>query len=72
MIAEIGHFALILALAVAAFQTLVPLIGAERGNAPDDRVRRSGNAPATRSRLRGLCRAHPCLSDFRFLRAERV
>ena len=32
MIAEIGHFALILALAVAAFQTLVPLIGAERGN----------------------------------------
>ena len=28
MIAEIGHFALILALAVAAFQTLVPLIGA--------------------------------------------
>ena len=32
MIAEIGHFALILALAVAAFQTLVPLIGAERGH----------------------------------------
>jgi cytochrome c-type biogenesis protein CcmF len=32
MIAEIGHFALILALGVAAFQTLVPLIGAERGN----------------------------------------
>jgi cytochrome c-type biogenesis protein CcmF len=32
MIAEIGHFALILALAVAAFQTLVPLIGAQRGS----------------------------------------
>jgi cytochrome c-type biogenesis protein CcmF len=32
MIAEIGHFALVLALAVAAFQTLVPLVGAERGN----------------------------------------
>jgi len=32
MIAEIGHFALILALAVAAYQTLVPLIGAARGN----------------------------------------
>ena len=32
MITEIGHFALILALAVAAFQTLVPLIGAQRGN----------------------------------------
>ena len=32
MIAEIGHFALILALGVAAFQCLVPLIGAERGN----------------------------------------
>ena len=28
---EIGHFALILALAVAAFQTGVPLIGAQRG-----------------------------------------
>ena len=41
MIAEIGHFALILALAVAAFQTLVPLIGAERGQPPDDCVRRS-------------------------------
>jgi cytochrome c-type biogenesis protein CcmF len=32
MIAEIGHFALILALAVAAYQTLVPLMGAARGN----------------------------------------
>ena len=32
MIAEIGHFALILALGVAAFQCLVPLIGAQRGN----------------------------------------
>jgi cytochrome c-type biogenesis protein CcmF len=32
MIAEIGHFALILALGVAAFQTLVPLIGAQRAN----------------------------------------
>ena len=32
MIAEIGHFALILALAVAAFQCVVPLVGAQRGN----------------------------------------
>ena len=32
MIAEIGHFALILALGVAAFQCLVPLIGAQRRN----------------------------------------
>ena len=32
MIAEIGHFALILALAVAAFQCVVPLVGAHRGN----------------------------------------
>ena len=34
MIAEIGHFALILAFAVAIFQTIVPLIGAERGWTP--------------------------------------
>ena len=33
MIVELGHFALILALAVAVVQTLVPLIGAQRGNA---------------------------------------
>ena len=33
MIVELGHFALILALAVATLQTIVPLIGAQRGNA---------------------------------------
>ena len=31
MIVELGHFALILALAVALVQTVVPLIGAQRG-----------------------------------------
>ena len=31
MIAELGHFALILSLAVALFQTVVPMIGATRG-----------------------------------------
>lgn len=31
MIAELGHFALILALAVAVVQSIVPLIGAQRG-----------------------------------------
>ncbi|WBU52007.1 heme lyase CcmF/NrfE family subunit [Paracoccus sp. SCSIO 75233] len=31
MIAELGHFALILAFAVSLFQTIVPLIGAARG-----------------------------------------
>ena len=33
MIPEIGHFALVLALAVALVQAIVPLIGAARGNA---------------------------------------
>ena len=33
MIAEIGHFALILALAVALVQAVVPLAGAQKGNA---------------------------------------
>ncbi len=33
MIVELGHFALILALAVAVIQTTVPLVGAWRGNA---------------------------------------
>ena len=32
MIAEIGHFALILALCVAALQAVVPLVGAQRGD----------------------------------------
>lgn len=32
MIAELGHFALVLALALATLQTVVPLIGAARGN----------------------------------------
>ncbi len=32
MIPEIGHFALILALAVAVVQGVVPLLGASRGN----------------------------------------
>ena len=31
MIAELGHFALILSLAVALFQTIVPMVGATRG-----------------------------------------
>ncbi len=33
MIAEIGHFALVLALCVAVVQAVVPLVGARRGNA---------------------------------------
>ncbi len=32
MLVELGHFALILALAVAMLQTIVPLVGAHRGN----------------------------------------
>ena len=32
MIIELGHFALILALFVALVQSIVPLIGAARGN----------------------------------------
>ncbi len=33
MIVELGHFALILALAVAVIQTVVPMVGAQRGDA---------------------------------------
>ena len=33
MVAEIGHFALILALGIALFQTVVPMLGATRGQA---------------------------------------
>ena len=33
MTAEVGHFALILALMVAAVQATLPLIGAQRGDA---------------------------------------
>src|SRR6185437_9432888 len=41
MIAEVGHFALILALFVAAVQMTVPLIGAARGDAALMRMDRS-------------------------------
>ena len=34
MIAELGHYLLILALAVAVFQFIVPMIGAAAGNRP--------------------------------------
>ena len=33
MIAELGHFALVLAFAVALWQSVVPMWGAHRGNA---------------------------------------
>ena len=33
MISELGHFALLLALALSVVQALVPLVGAHRGNA---------------------------------------
>ena len=36
MIPEIGHFALILALAMALGQGVLPLVGAQRGNAELD------------------------------------
>ncbi|MCB1380744.1 MAG: heme lyase CcmF/NrfE family subunit [Alphaproteobacteria bacterium] len=42
MIAEIGHFALVLALGVAVFQFVVPLVGAHRG----DRMMMRAAAPA--------------------------
>ena len=48
MIAELGHFALILAIGVALFQLLVPLYGAQRG----DR-----GADAQRSAARRCCRS---------------
>ncbi|MGL6183697.1 MAG: hypothetical protein ACRC2G_16100, partial [Aestuariivirga sp.] len=42
MIAELGHFALMLATGVALFQFLIPLYGAQRG----DRMLMRGAAPA--------------------------
>ena len=35
MIAELGHYALVLALAIALVQSTVPLYGARRGDAVD-------------------------------------
>ena len=52
MIAELGHFALILALAVAAVQSVVPLVGAERGWT--DWMRLSGSAALIQFLLVGL------------------
>ena len=61
MIIELGHFALVLALLVAALQTVVPLVGASRGDArlmAFARPRRAGPARLRRHRVR---RAAACL-----------
>jgi hypothetical protein len=72
MIAEIGHFALILATGVALFQFLVPLYAAHRG---DQALMRTGLTAAVmqlasdRAVLRG---ADACLPDLGFLGSERL
>ena len=72
MLVEIGHFALVLALLVAAVQGIVPLVGAQaRSRALMDLAR-----PAALLQL-GLVALvlrdlHPCPHRLRFLGAERV
>jgi cytochrome c-type biogenesis protein CcmF len=71
VIIEIGHFALVLALAVAAYQTIVPQWGAWRNDGP---LMASGRVAALlQVLLIGLvvCRADPRLPDIRFLGDER-
>ena len=49
MITELGHFALILALCVALVQSIVPLVGAARGNLALDGGRPQRRAGAVRA-----------------------
>ena len=71
MIVEIGHFALVLALAAALAQTVVPFWGARVGDIGHDGrrpQRRADPAHADRDRLR---RARQCASDLGFFRSQR-
>ena len=66
MIPELGHFALILALAVALVQGTLPLVGASRGDARADGARPHRARSPRRSRhpgLRALTQAY-VTSDF--------
>jgi cytochrome c biogenesis factor len=65
MVPEIGHFALILALAVAIIQGGLPVIGAARGDvAPMEVARPGGLAPARRhSVLRTYTPAAPRIDN---------
>ncbi|HEX6978007.1 MAG TPA: heme lyase CcmF/NrfE family subunit [Alphaproteobacteria bacterium] len=58
MIAEIGHFALLLALAVASVQAIVPLIGAARGDAQLMQLAR----PAAVAQFGFIATAFACLT----------
>ncbi len=58
MIAELGHFALVLALVMAAVQTVVPLVGAARGRFALMAVGR----PAAQAQLCLLLVAYGCLT----------
>ena len=70
MITELGHFALVLALAPALVQSTLPLIGARRGDAAlmaVAPVAGDHHLPAGRPRLRRADPAPMCVSDFSVL-----
>ena len=56
MIAEIGHYALVLALALALIQSTVPMLGARCGDRRADECRAAGRAGAIRCSSRCVVR----------------
>ncbi len=69
---ETGHFALVLAFALALVQTVVPLIGARTGNQQDDGRRRPGGGDRLCPDRAVLRRAGDGLCKLRFFGGERV
>ena len=67
MIAEIGHYALVLALGLALVQGTLPLVGAARRDADADRRRRARRLRPVPVRDAGLRRADPRLRHLRLL-----
>ena len=72
MIAELGHYALVLALGLALVQACVPFYGARSNDPVLMARRRSDRGGAVRVRGDCLRRAHRLLRALGFLRRQRV
>ena len=72
MIAEAGHYALVLALGLALIQSTVPLLGARWGDHALMNVARSTCARAIAVRGGVVCGADDAARDVGFLRRQRV
>ena len=72
MIPELGHYALVLALALGLIQSVVPMIGARRHDAALMRLGVVDRADAIRVRRAVVCGADDLLRHVGFLGRDRV